>query len=325
MKQIAAHVAAQVIIGILFLVVVALAAYFGRFELCRLIVGTSGANLEFCREENTEAQANQIVQVTQVIPVTQVAHATQVVIPATPVPTISVSRPPRIHIVIGGNHSVPGEWTWICTGDFSITLTNGSSKALYDVGVSNTGLVLVLQPNSTFTLDGPFELPKGKDVGDCYPYSEGEKNSGTEDKIREQFDKGCGSKCEYVNVIELDKDGNEVSNFWTSSAPSAPVTLCPSSIPRSLVEEWNKIGETTKATAKTYIDEFDRMRVKGEFKPQDVLPAGVLIITDFGNGESLIYQQYPVRPIVHYRSWGVFETTDEYTAVQYGSCMSIAP
>jgi hypothetical protein len=93
MKQIAANVVAQVTVSIVFLVIVLLAAYFGRFELCRLIVGTSGANLEFCREENTEAQATQIVQVTQVIPVTQIAQVTQVVVPATPVPVTESSTP----------------------------------------------------------------------------------------------------------------------------------------------------------------------------------------------------------------------------------------
>jgi hypothetical protein len=106
---------------------------------------------------------------------------------------------------------------------------------------------------------------------------------------------------------------------------TASTSLCPTTISRELVEEWSKVGKTTKPNAQTYIDEFDEMRVNGEFEPQDTLPEGVLITTDFGEGESLIYQQYPVRPIVHYRSWGVFETTDEYKAVQSGSCMAIAP
>ncbi|NBD35974.1 MAG: hypothetical protein GVY30_08235 [Chloroflexi bacterium] len=115
----------------------------------------------------------------------------------------------------------------------------------------------------------------------------------------------------------------------TQPVPTSPSvnssSLCPTTISRELIEEWSQIGETTKDTTLTYINEFDTMRIGGEFAPHDVLPAGVVIITDFGNGESLIYQQYPVRPIVHYRSWGVFETIGEYTAVQSGSCMSIAP
>jgi hypothetical protein len=67
------------------------------------------------------------------------------------------------------------------------------------------------------------------------------------------------------------------------------------------------------------------MRIGGEYKIGDVLPAGVAIVTDFGNGESNIYLTLPVRAIAHYHSWGVFEVTSEYTAVQTGSCMTIMP
>ena len=116
-----------------------------------------------------------------------------------------------------------------------------------------------------------------------------------------------------------------VSPPSTEPATTSSNSMCPTTISRRLVEEWHQVGETNKAVAQDYINEFDRMRVGGEFMPQDVLPAGVLVITDFSSGESLIYQQYPVRPIVHYRSWGVFETINEYTAIQYGSCMTIVP
>lgn len=104
-----------------------------------------------------------------------------------------------------------------------------------------------------------------------------------------------------------------------------PEIKCPSVISRQLIEQWSQIGETTKSDAERYIDEFDRMRTKGEFIPKDVLPVGVAIVTDFGNGESYIYQTLPVRAIVHYRSFGVFEITAEYTAVQTGACMTIMP
>lgn len=85
------------------------------------------------------------------------------------------------------------------------------------------------------------------------------------------------------------------------------------------------MGETSKSQAQAYINEFDKARTGGEFRAQDVLPVGVVIVTDFGNGESYIYQTMPVKPIVHYRSWGVFEVTSEYKAVHPGSCMTIIP
>lgn len=143
------------------------------------------------------------------------------VVPASPIATIlSVSRPSHINIVIGGNYSIPpGNWTWVCTGDFSITLTDGTKKALYDVGISNTGLTMILQPNSSFTLDGPFDMNQGVAVGDCYPYSQSEKDSAISEAISAQLNQGCGSKCQYVNIIELDKDGKEVSNYWTPPRP----------------------------------------------------------------------------------------------------------
>ena len=136
----------------------------------------------------------------------------------TPIPNVSpnssTSRPSPIHIVNGNDYSMPEGWFWVCTGDFS-TQINGTKKAWYDVGVLNTGLVFVLQPNSSFTIGGAFEVPAGKDVGDCSPYAQDKKNSAISGAIDAQLDRGCGSKCQYVNVIELDKNGNEVSNYWT--------------------------------------------------------------------------------------------------------------
>ena len=138
-----------------------------------------------------------------------------------PLPTLlnnSTTRPSPIHVVNGEYYSLQGSWTWICTGDFS-TQMNGIKKAWYDVGVSNTGLVFVLQPDSNFTISGPFEIPVGVDVGDCLPYAQDEKDSGISSAISTQFDRGCGSKCEYVNVIELDKDGNKANDYWIPQKP----------------------------------------------------------------------------------------------------------
>ena len=142
---------------------------------------------------------------------------TQTIVPINP-----VQRPPRIHVVNGQGVSFPStseDWIWICTGDFSIILPDGNRKALYDVGISNTGLVLVIPANSRFTLDGPFDMPQGAQVGDCYPYSQAEKDSGLAGAIKAQLEMGCGSSCQYVNVITLDKNGTEINNYWTPQQP----------------------------------------------------------------------------------------------------------
>ena len=105
-----------------------------------------------------------------------------------------------------------------------------------------------------------------------------------------------------------------------------PNPKCPSVIKRQLIEQWAQIGDvSTKEEARKYIDDFDRQRIGGEFVVNDVLPAGVAIVTDFGNGESNTYLTLPVRAIVHYHSYGVFEITSSYTAIQTGACMTIIP
>ncbi len=149
--------------------------------------------------------------------------ALQPVVTSQPSPTQpevapTLSRPFPIHIINGENYSMPKDWAWVCTGDFS-TQANDIKKAWYDLGVSNTGLVLVLQSDSNFTISGPFEVPVGMDVGDCLPYAQDEKDSGTSSAIDAQLDRGCGSKCEYVNVIELDKNGNKVNDYWVPQKP----------------------------------------------------------------------------------------------------------
>jgi hypothetical protein len=139
---------------------------------------------------------------------------------STAVPQNPISRPSRFNIRIGDNHSIPpGDWTWVCTGDFSITLKDGSKKALYDIGISNTGLTLILQPNSSISLDGPFDMSQGTIVGDCYPYAQDEKDSAVSAAVEAHLNTGCGSRCQFVNVIELDKDGNETENYWLPQQP----------------------------------------------------------------------------------------------------------
>lgn len=114
----------------------------------------------------------------------------------------------------------------------------------------------------------------------------------------------------------------------TTIAPTlfVPNSKCPSVIKREAIEQWAQIGDvSTKQESQKYIDDFDRQRMGGEFVVNDVLPAGVAIVTDFGNGKSNIYLTLPVRAIVHYHSFGVFEVTSDYTAIQTGACMTIIP
>lgn len=132
------------------------------------------------------------------------------------------------------------------------------------------------------------------------------------------------------STIEATNDNNPIDGtpqpiILDGNLTPIPAPQCPSVISRELIEEWAQIGETSISIAENSINNFDRMRVGGEYKIGDVLPAGVAIVTDFGDGESDIYLTLPVRAIAHYHSWGVFEVTSEYRAIQGGSCMTIMP
>jgi hypothetical protein len=128
---------------------------------------------------------------------------------------------------------------------------------------------------------------------------------------------GCGNVSAPTIPVPLSTQPQEI--------PESVSSLCPSVISRRTIEQWAQAGEISKPQAQTYIDDFDRMRKGGEYTIGTVLPAGVAIVTDFGNGESDIYLTLPVKGIAHYHSWGVFEVTSEYQAIQTGSCMTIVP
>lgn len=113
----------------------------------------------------------------------------------------------------------------------------------------------------------------------------------------------------------------------TPIPPTSHSSICVGSVTRREVDTWSKVGSTDKATTQRYISgNFGgRMQEDRGFVKDDTVPSGVLIATDFGNGESEVYLSYPVKPVVHYRSWGLFETTESFIASYLGACLIIAP
>lgn len=202
MNQIAANIISKFIIGIVGFIVIAVMLYFSRFQLCRILVGTSGANLEFCREE--------------IAPSTQTVFVTEVVIVITATPMPSTETPAQ--------------------------------------------------------------------------------------------------------------------TIATETSMLAPPALCSATVARTDIQNWETIGSTDKETTQTYINIFrDTMigrngSITG-FAKGVTLPVGTLIATDFGNGESEDYLSYPVKPIAHYRSWGLFEVTNSFVApnANGGWCATIVP
>lgn len=102
-------------------------------------------------------------------------------------------------------------------------------------------------------------------------------------------------------------------------------SLCPDTVARSAVSTWG-IGAADKSSIQSYLDDYESYHKTGSgFVKGDNIPAGVIVATDFGNGESEAWQTHPVKPIVHYRSWGLFEVIRSFSAPSAGSCVTIIP
>jgi hypothetical protein len=144
----------------------------------------------------------------------------------------------------------------------------------------------------------------------------------------------AGIQSEIIGQRRLSCDGEQsiapqpTTNFLTPALVTPtdiPLSSrCPDYVPRSKIQQWS-VGEIGKDEVQSYLDAFESGRTGGGFGEGDSIPAGVVIATDFGNGESYIWKTLPVSPIAHYHSWGLFETLAEYQAPSAGSCKTIIP
>jgi hypothetical protein len=108
--------------------------------------------------------------------------------------------------------------------------------------------------------------------------------------------------------------------------PSYAEILCPYAITQSDVNSFNK-GVADVSTVRTYINQFDAGRPNdgGAFTKGTKIPAGVVIATNFDEVNASAWSQYPVIPLVHSGSWGLFQSTAEYIAPNAGACRVIIP
>jgi len=88
-----------------------------------------------------------------------------------------------------------------------MTREDGSLILLYDLGKEETGLILMIEPDATFVVTAPWG-------GYCESGPSPSKRPDTlrETKIAEMCASGCRTTppaCESVDIVELDKDGNE--------------------------------------------------------------------------------------------------------------------
>ncbi len=101
---------------------------------------------------------------------------------------------------------------------------------------------------------------------------------------------------------------------------------CPMLITQREVDVW-KVGQTTVPAVQDALDQFSAKRPDnaGAFVIGTIVPSGVLVATNFDEQDANKWIQYPVVPIIHSGSWGLFQTTGEYTAPNPGACMTIVP
>lgn len=153
-----------------------------------------------------------------------------------------------------------------------------------------------------------------------------------------------------IEVVYLTNLQPEITNETVIECPNAPQTmqsptqslpertvvaptptisggaqrLCPIAIARSQIESWD-IGFAEVSSVQSYIEQFDAARQgnAGAYPTGTVIPAGVVVATNFDERDANAWREYPVRPIVHSGSWGLFETLGEYTAPNAGACRYI--
>jgi hypothetical protein len=101
---------------------------------------------------------------------------------------------------------------------------------------------------------------------------------------------------------------------------------CPVVIRQSEVERW-RVGQTSIPAVQEAINQFDAKRPynAGAFVEGATIPSGVVVATNFDEHDANAWTRYPVVPLIHSGSWGLFQTTGEFVAPSAGACMTIVP
>lgn len=101
---------------------------------------------------------------------------------------------------------------------------------------------------------------------------------------------------------------------------------CPLTISASEVETW-KVGQTSVQAVQEAVARFDARRPynEGMFVAGTEIPAGVLVATNYDESDGTAWTNYPVIPIIHSGTYGLFQTIGEYTVPNTGACITIVP
>jgi hypothetical protein len=118
-----------------------------------------------------------------------------------------------------------------------------------------------------------------------------------------------------------------------SSVVSSPASItsqgkypCPLVIRQSEVERW-KVGQTSVSDVQKAINQFDARRTDnaGAFVKGTTIPSGVVVAINFDERDANAWTRYPVIPLIHSGSWGLFQTTGEFVTPNVGACMTVVP
>jgi len=142
---------------------------------------------------------------------------------------------------------------------------------------------------------------------------------------------GAGNQNSYPTTAPVSTEpiNTSIPIIQPTSIPNQPSyseILCPYAITQSDVNSLN-IGVADVETVRTYIIQFDDGRPNdgGAFTKGTKIPAGVVIATNFDEVNASAWSQYPVIPLIHSGSWGLFQSTGEYIAPNDGACRVITP
>lgn len=121
--------------------------------------------------------------------------------------------PSTLHLRVGESLTPAAEWEWVCTGDFALINASGDRFEYFD-NASDTGLVLVIAPDSRIALAGPSNMPQGHNVGDCLRFFPAERQRGISQAVSAQLSGGCGDRCLSTRIVELGTDGKVLADYW---------------------------------------------------------------------------------------------------------------
>lgn len=121
-----------------------------------------------------------------------------------------------------------------------------------------------------------------------------------------------------------------VTTVPPTPTPSYAEQLCPFAVKQSEVDSW-RVDEADAPAVQSYIDKFNSGRPNdegGAFEAGTTIPTGVIVATNFDESDAYDankWLNYPVKTIIRYGSWGLFQTEGEYVAPNAGACRRITP